>query len=318
MANLSDWIPPWIDVKFNAQFSRNILLQLGIVLLVTVALLFHFREFLYGLYFENQPTQAGAIINSCIVGLFLAGLVRIAVLLLGYRNEEMSIAIFLNNTRNNDAELLSGIVSNRLIHERYQVLYELYAQRAPIEHGAIAAATLARESTRNSLPRFINNILILTGVFGTIVALSIALLGASSLLEITEDLTGMNLVIHGMSTAMSTTMTAIVCYLVFGYFYLRLSDAQTRLLGGLESATTLHLLPKFKPELPSLTGELTELVRELHTIANNLSLAQRNQAEIEQQLSELLQNQRHTGESMCQELQHIRALLRDGFRLPHH
>ena len=134
-------------------------------------------------------------------------------------------------------------------------------------HGALAAMLTADESTRLGVVRFINNILILTGVFGTIVALSIALLGASDLLEGAPGGGNMGLVIHGMSTALSTTITAIVCYLFYGYFNLKLSDAQSHLLGSIEEVTTIYLLPRFSHDSESMLHEVAGLIHEVKPAA---------------------------------------------------
>ena len=104
---------------------------------------------------------------------------------------------------------------------RYKTLLDLYSRRTAINHNALASTLMAQESSYISFPKFVNNILILTGVFGTIVSLSIALLGASDMLGNINDGDGLGVVIHGMSTALSTTMTAILAYLFFGYFYLK-------------------------------------------------------------------------------------------------
>ncbi len=98
-------------------------------------------------------------------------------------------------------------------------------------------------------------------MFGTIVSLSIALLGASDVIRATTEMGGLDMIIHGMSTALSTTMTAIFTYLFFGYFYLRLMDAQTHVVSRIESATSRQLLPRFQIE-PERAAEQLQSDRE--------------------------------------------------------
>ena len=47
-------------------------------------------------------------------------------------------------------------------------------------------------------------------------------------------------------TALSTTITAIVCYVFFGYIYQRLPMPRTNLISGIEQVTTTFLMPKFQ------------------------------------------------------------------------
>ena len=116
--------------------------------------------------------------------------------------EERALGVFMANIQTRHPELTDGVARESLIHERHDSLLLMNYQRAPIDHSALAATLVANESTRLGVPRYINNILILTGVFGTIISLSIALLGASNLLQDSADISSMSLIIHGMSTAL--------------------------------------------------------------------------------------------------------------------
>ena len=186
--------------------------------------------------------------------------------------EEAALSRFIHNADNRpDEELLEGVSANTMIGRRYATLLRLHDTRTPINQNALAATLVASESTRNSLPRFIHNILILTGVFGTIVSLSIALIGASDVLENAISATGMGMVIHGMSTALSTTITAIVCYVFFGYIYQRLTDAQTNLISGVEQVTTTYLMPRFQVQTDTVLYEFTGLIRALQGLIDQWS-----------------------------------------------
>ena len=226
--------------------SRRILIQFVLALLALGATIVINLEFLTRFYLAQQQTDTGIIINSVIAGIFVVGLCNLLLLLLRYLREESALRGFVENVENLSELPTQNLPSDSLIVKRYAALRSINNAQGEINHNALAAMLTADEGTRLGVVRFINNILILTGVFGTIVSLSIALIGASDLIESANaSLDGMSLVIHGMSTALSTTITAIVSYVFFGYFYLRVKDVQTHLISGIEHLTSVYLIPRF-------------------------------------------------------------------------
>ena len=210
-------------------------------------------------------------------------------------------------------------------------MHSIQKSNGEINHAALSAMLNADETTRFGLIRFINNILILTGVFGTIVSLSVALLGASDLIDSADaSLGGMGLVIHGMSTALSTTITAIVAYVIFGYFYTRLNDVQTHCLSGIEQLTSIYLLPKYAATEEAVVNHMADLIKSIIVAADKLQQTQ----ETLQQTHLNLQHTQQTYETSAQELRQtiaanheriasmggelesIKRILREGFRLP--
>ena len=214
-------------VQFKENYSRNVLFQFLMLSLITGFLILINLEFLSNFYFKHQETNIGYIVNGSILSLFLVGAFRLIYLLIHYGSEENALARFIKNVHHNKTLPTGKVDKKSLIYNRYVSVLEISKHNVAVNHSALAATLSATESTRLSLPRFISNILILTGVFGTILSLSIALVGASDIIDSADGISGMNIVIHGMSTALSTTATAIVCYLFFGYFYMKLTDVQT-------------------------------------------------------------------------------------------
>lgn len=303
-------------IQFRANYSRSILLQLALILTALVFIVLLNREFLSELYLENQATNTGYIVNSLIIALFTLGLLRMVVILLRYSIEESALARFLRNVEHDEVRPVENISPKSLIRRRYDSVVEISRQNVAVNHSALAATLLASESTRLSLPRFISNILILTGVFGTIVSLSIALLGASNIIDSANSIGNMSLVIHGMSTALSTTTTAIVCYLIFGYLYLKLTDAQTQLISGIEQATSLYILPRFTYQTDSMLHEVGNLVKALHQAADSMADTQRDYAEMGQNLNRITSTYAESIRRLSSDIEEIKQLLRQGFRLP--
>ncbi len=302
-------------VQYKANYSRSILFQLLLLSVVLAFLILINLDFLYKIYFENQTTNTGYIVNGTIMGLFFLGLFNIISLLLRYVREENALTRFLKNVNNEQATPTERINKKSLIYNRYSSVLEISRHNVAVNHSALASTLVATENTHLSLSRFISNILILTGVFGTIISLSIALFGAADIIDSVDGIGGMSIVIHGMSTALSTTATAIVCYLFFAYFYMKLTDVQTELLSGIEQATTLYIMPRFTYQTDSMLHEVGNLVKALHAAANSMAQTQIDFTEASRKFNALTGTNAESLSRLGSDIEEIKTLLRKGFRL---
>jgi len=303
------------SIQLRRNFSRNVLIRMILLSAVIAALMVWKYDFINQVYFRDQLTSTGLIINGTIVGLFAIGILRMITIFLHYASEENSLIRFLRNLRESEQDPLKRIPKKAIIANRYRTMQGLYKANCPINHGSLASTLVANESTRNSLPKFINNILILTGVFGTIVSLSIALIGASDLLATSVNVGGMGMVVHGMSTALSTTITAIVCFIFFGYFNLKLGDVQTNLISAVEQVTVNELLPRFQVQTDSALYEFTGLVRSLQGLVSQMKSAQEGFEAVEQRVLATLQSYQEQSEGLHEDMAEIKHILKAGFRL---
>ena len=303
-------------IQFRASYSRSILLQLILLSIVLFLIIVINLDFVDEIYFKNQATRLGYIVNGSILILFSVGLFRIIGLLMRYSLEESALARFLHNVEDEEARPTDKISKNSLIARRYKSVVEISKHNVAVNHSALASTLIASESTRLSLPKFISNILILTGVFGTIVSLSVALLGASNIIDSADGLGNMGMVIHGMSTALSTTTTAIVCYLFFGYFYLKVTDVQTQLFSGIEQATAHYIMPRFTYQTDSMLHEIGNLVRALREAADKMGQVEADFAEAGSQMNNMIGSYADSVGNLDDNISEIKQLLRSGFRLP--
>lgn len=304
-------------VELGRNFSRGVLVRLVAVLVVVTVVLAANTDFITKVYLKQQLTHTGYIINGSIIVLFLLGIGRVIGGLLRYMREEQALQHFAASIDNATTETNTGIPARSLISQRFQTILSLNRQSAPINHAALASTLVARESTTISLPKFINNILILTGVFGTIISLSIALVGTSNILGSSPQEVGdMGMVIHGMSTALSTTITAIVCYLIYGYFYIKLTDAQTHVLSEVEQVTAVYLLPRYAHTPDNIVHHVAGLVKELQEVARNMRTAQSDYVDAGSQLHSIVSTLDQRVKPVSEDLSSIKRILNEGFRLP--
>jgi hypothetical protein len=303
------------QINLRHHFSRNTLLLMGLLAVIVLAVLVWQRALIHTVYFSNQLTTLGLVVNGAILALFLVGMLRMVQLFVGYTREEDALAHFVGNLGKHEEDLLSGVPLHTLIARRYLNMRHLHELHTPIDQNALAATLLAQESTRTGLPRFVNNTLILTGVFGTILSLSIALLGASDLLDSSVDIHGMGLMVHGMSTALSTTITAILCFMFFGFFHLKLSDAQTNLVSGVEEITATWLLPRFQVKSDNVLHQFSGMLESLQTAIERMERVQSGMAAGQESLARAIEGHQETQVRVTYELHDINDVLKRGFRL---
>ena len=303
-------------IESRSNFSRRMLIRLIVLGTIVGIILLANYQFISELYLKNQQTPVGLIVNGGILLVFLLGLVKIVTTLSYYMQEEISLARFVHQFSSDPEKLMKGVSPKSVIARRHNTIRKLSEGNARINHSALAATLQADEHTRISFTRYVSNILILTGVFGTIVSLSVALMGTSNLLDSAQDSGSMGLVIHGMSTALSTTITAILCYLFYGYFYLKLSDAQTHFLSGVEEVTAVYLLPEYSHDSESMLHEVAGLIHGLREAAKGMRDIQQEYAEAGNRLHVIAADLGEQMNGMTRSVDGIKGLLREGFRLP--
>lgn len=287
-----------------------------VVLLAVVIIAIWQQDYLADLYIRNQVTRVGLFVNGAIAVLFLAGLSQLIRLFILYDREENALSQFSEALKSEDVEeKLSQLPTNTIIRERYETIYDFFSVRAEINHNALAATLLAREASRTSFTKFVNNILILTGVFGTIISLTVALLGASTVISDSNSLRGIDIVIHGMSTALSTTMTAILAYFLFGYFYLKLLDTQSYVLGRIEHVTATVLIPQYQAATRPAEQNLSEMLTGTVETIGKFDTFIRQIQEISAKQDEVFSNFERLTDQNMDLLRDIRGILRAGFRL---
>ncbi|PID99855.1 MAG: hypothetical protein CSA79_06250 [Thiothrix nivea] len=290
--------------------------QIILLLVLVAAAVIYNKAFVVRFFETTQTGHMGLILNGLIILLFTFGLLRIILLLLSYAREQAVLRQFIARLQDKVANPTYQLRKSALIVERYQAVQLINQQNAAVDQGALAATLAATQLSRFTSVRFVHNTLILSGVFGTIVSLSVALFGAAELLDAPDSLDKMGTIIGGMSTALSTTITAILCFVFFSYFHLRLQDARTQLLANIEGVTSLYILPRFLTTEESRLQDVTVLTRELRQSAEAVRKVQDRFLMAGERLQLAVDDlQNHIGDSY-NDLRIIRDSLREGFRLP--
>jgi hypothetical protein len=285
-------------------------------------------EYVSGVFLSDWKS---VLLNGLVVVIFALGVMQLYRAFGHYAQQERALLDFEDQRRQGrtTVEILDGASDRTQLHDRYRLVKSLFERGVPIDHGAIAAIAVAEDSTRHAFPRFVNNVLILTGVFGTVSSLIFALIGASDVLRAAVPGEGLGLMLLGMNTALTTTATAIVCFFMFSYFYQRLIVVQTTLASRLERTMLIEVIPEFRfePEVVEhqtkiLLSELSQLVMEIrrgvtgaqHALTDLEARGDRDANRWQAALvGQQEQNQRL--DALAAALVDIKQLLREGFRL---
>ncbi|MCK5726920.1 MAG: MotA/TolQ/ExbB proton channel family protein [Thiotrichaceae bacterium] len=296
--------------------SRSVLFQVLLFFVAIAILLLMQKNALYALYLSGDVGQLGIGLNGLILVLFLFGLFRIVFVLLSYAREQEVLNKLVTNLRNGIAQPSSELPESSMAKKRYEQIRWINQHNAPVNQAALAASLNASEGSRLTLIRFVHNILILTGVFGTVVSLSIALVGASGLLDSPDGAKNMSTIIGGMSTALSTTITAIICFIVYAYFFLRLNDVKSRLLSSVEDVTSLYILPKITHTEQSLIRDVAKLTVALRQAAERMGEVEANFVTAGDNLLTVVNTMQVQVDTIGSDMREIKQSIRDGFRLP--
>lgn len=293
--------------------AKSTLIQVVLVLLVIAALIFVNISTIETLYLAGDISKVGFIINGIIFALFLTGIIRMVMVLLRYVNEHRMLLQLTGLLKENAKDPIARISQKSLAVTRFKAVNWVSQQNAPVNQEALAASTNANENSRLTLIRFVHSTLILAGVFGTVVSLSMALIGAAGLLNSPEGVKEMSTIIGGMSSALSSTITAIVCFFVYAYFYLRLNDARIQLLTHIEDMTSMYLMPKIQHTEEGIIAQVSQLTEALGKAADQVLMLENNLIQVSDKL-QLTVNDLHSKVN-SDHLNDIKTLIRKGFHL---
>jgi len=250
--------------------AKVTLIQVVVFLMALAALILLNKSFIVNLYTSGDISKTGLVINGIIFILFFIGMFRIVLVLFRYINEHQLLLKLAKSLRQNQSTPTANLPDSSLAVKRYNAVKWVSQQGSPVNQEAMAASSNAYENSQLTVIRFVHSTLILAGVFGTVVSLSMALIGAAGLLNSPEGVKEMGAIISGMSSALSSTITAIVCFFIFAYFYLRLNDARIQLLTQVEDLTSMYLIPKVSHSEEGMIQQVAELTRALKDSAHKI------------------------------------------------
>lgn len=203
----------------------------------------------------------GKALLALIVLAALACLGNQAWLFLRYQWEARSLDPYITGDLHKPR--LNNLSSRSLLGKRVAMVEKFHKSTGAVDLGTLSHFTEAHEDGRFVFIKFIQNSLILLGVFGTMASLGFALSGASDILQSAGD-EGLGSLMGGMATALTTTMLAIVGFIGNSLSLTFLQKWQQQVLRGLDFITVTSLVPNEESDTADqAAGALIQEVRRL-------------------------------------------------------
>ncbi len=264
---------------------------------------------------EQTVSKIGLAMMIIIFLLFSFSSIRLSWLFYGYYNETISLQRFVNLSKPDQENTYEAVKFDSLIRRRYDTITDLAARKGELNQGALASITVAQQKAKLTFPRFIQSILILTGVLGTIISLAFSLSGASNLFSMAGDGTGLMDMMGGMASALGTTMAAIVVYGIHSYIFQKLCDLQSWVLQEVERVTLVYILPVYEVSAAGLNRDLTNLVANLTTLVEELRYNFQSATTIQDEVGQVISRNSDDIRRFTLGVDAINNTLKQGFRL---
>ena len=296
-------------------YSKNGMIQIAAVVGIALGIGVWQNQFITNFVMGPSSTEVGLFLNTGILALLGMGMARLLGLMGSYAKEEKAVQAFYKSFTQDAPSPLANVNADSLIAKRYETINNLSGQNTNINHEALAALTASEEESKLGLMRFLASTFILLGMLGTIVSLGIALLGASDLLVAMTNINDIGVIVNGMSTALSTTMSGILAFLIFRFSLMKLEQTQQNLLFSIERITVLNILPKVQPNSEALVPRMLSMIRSLDSLVQQMALNQKEMSQTSTLLHDNVAQYNETMEGMSKGFDDINQTLSKGFRL---
>lgn len=269
-------------------------------------------------WYENsvvsQSPFLGRIFLLGIVIVTLVSLLTLARAFFRYQREAFAIRKVLNNLRMKNHPV-EDVTFQSLIKQRFSILGDLYERDSHLDQGALSSLLSAREAHCSNFASFVQTILVLLGVFGTVVSLGYSLTGASELLSTSGGLEGMSGLMSGLATALSTTMVAIVSFICHSYFLQSFHLYQKSILADIERITLVYFIPYIDRSPADPESKLAELIHSLKGMVDELKSSQEAVGEMQKSLTMMMERGSQELADFTNGVDSINRTLKAGFRL---